>query len=267
VRREKVDFMSSAFDFTNKSVVVTGASRGIGYGVAEAFARHGAKVHILASGEGIFSAGEKLSSIEGYHVKSYQCDISRKDEVDNILSKIDQIDVLVNNAGLERPTPIASQDSGIIADFERIISINVLGTFYVSHAAIPKIPKGGSIIITSSIWGKTAVAEFSAYCASKHANIGFMRSLSKELGPAGIRVNAVCPGWVETEAAMKSLKWMSQKNQTTEKDLLKEIVDAQSIDGLMRPEDISQTYLFLASHYAANITGQAINVDRGEVLG
>jgi len=94
-----------------------------------------------------------------------------------------------------------------------------------------------------------------------------MRSLSKELGPAGIRVNAVCPGWVETEAAMKSLKWMSQKNQTTEKDLLKEIVDAQSIDGLMRPEDISQTYLFLASHYAANITGQAINVDRGEVLG
>ena len=202
--------MSSAFDFTNKSVVVTGASRGIGYGVAEAFARHGAEVHILASGEGIFSAGEKLSSKEDI-VKSYQCDISHKGEVDKIIGMIDRIDVLVNNAGLERPTPIASRDSVIIADFERIISINVLGTFYVSHAAIPKIPKGGSIIITSSIWGKTAVAEFSAYCASKHANIGFMRSLSKELGPAGIRVNAVCPGWVETETAMKSLKWMAKK--------------------------------------------------------
>ena len=259
--------MSSAFDFTNKSVVVTGASRGIGYGVAEAFARHGAEVHILASGEGIFSAGEKLSSKEGYRVKSYQCDISHKGEVDKILGMIDRIDVLVNNAGLERPTPIASRDSVIISDFERIISINVLGTFYVSHAAIPKIPKGGSIIITSSIWGKTAVAEFSAYCASKHANIGFMRSLSKELGPAGIRVNAVCPGWVETEAAMKSLKWMAKKNKATEETILKEIVDGQSIDGLMLPEDISQTYLFLASNHAANVNGQALNVDRGEVMG
>ena len=127
--------------------------------------------------------------------------------------------------------------------------------------------RGGSIIITSSIWGKTAVANFSAYCASKHANIGFMRSLSKELGPLGIRVNAVCPGWVETTAAMNSLNWMSTKFNLDKKDLLNDIISSQSLEGLMKPVDASQLYLYLASSFSSNITGQAINIDRGEVLG
>ena len=127
--------------------------------------------------------------------------------------------------------------------------------------------RGGSIIITSSIWGKTAVANFSAYCASKHANIGFMRSLSKELGPLGIRVNAVCPGWVETTTAMNSLNWMSTKFNLDKKDLLNDIISSQSLEGLMKPVDASQLYLYLASSFSSNITGQAINIDRGEVLG
>jgi 3-hydroxybutyrate dehydrogenase len=94
-----------------------------------------------------------------------------------------------------------------------------------------------------------------------------MRSLSKELGPEGIRVNAVCPGWVETEAAMKSLAWMSQKTKMAEPELLDEIVGSQSLSGLMQPSDVSQLYLYLASSLSSNITGQAINIDRGEVLG
>ena len=175
--------------------------------------------------------------------------------------------MLVNNAGLELPTPMTDPDLEVDRNFERIIEINVLGTFYVTRATIPKMSKGGSIIITSSIWGKTAVAEFSAYCASKHANIGFMRSLSKELGPLGIRVNAICPGWVETEAAMRSLAWMSAKTQTNETELLNEIMAAQSLPGLMQSSDVSQLYLYLASSLSSNITGQAINIDRGEVLG
>ena len=94
-----------------------------------------------------------------------------------------------------------------------------------------------------------------------------MRSISKELGPAGIRVNAVCPGWVETDAAMKSLAWMSEKTAIAEPELLNEIVSAQSLSGLMQPADVSQLYLYLASALSSNITGQAINIDRGEVLG
>ena len=254
-------------DFRNKSVVITGASRGIGFGVAEAFAGLGADLHLISSGKTIHEAGKKLSELTDVPIKTYQCDISDKHKVNEVLSQIETIDVLINNAGLERPTPINSPDPQLIDDFERIININVLGTFYVTRASVAKMSKGGSIIITSSIWGKTAVSEFSAYCSSKHANIGFMRSLSKELGPQGIRVNAVCPGWVETEAAMKSLAWMSQKTEMEESELLDEIVAAQSLTGLMQPSDVSQLYLYLASSLASNITGQAINVDRGEVLG
>ena len=254
-------------NFRNKSVVITGASRGIGFGVAEAFASLGADLHLISSGKTIHEAGKKLSELTDVPIKTYQCDISDKHKVNEVLSQIETIDVLINNAGLERPTQINSPDPQMIDDFERIININVLGTFYVTRASVAKMSKGGSIIITSSIWGKTAVSEFSAYCSSKHANIGFMRSLSKELGPQGIRVNAVCPGWVETEAAMKSLAWMSQKTEMEESELLDEIVAAQSLTGLMQPSDTSQLYLYLASSLASNITGQAINVDRGEVLG
>ena len=259
--------MAKEFDFNNKSVVITGASRGIGFGVAKAFSNYGACLHIISSGKGIHQAGKTLTEITGRKIKTYQCDISDKSKVADVISKIETIDILVNNAGLEMPTPIIDPNPKVIENFERIIGINVLGTFFVTRAAVPKMSSGGSIIITSSIWGKTAVAEFSAYCSSKHANIGFMRSLSKELGPAGIRVNAVCPGWVETEAAMKSLTWMSSKTKIKESVLLNQIVSAQSLPGLMQPSDVSQIYLYLASSFSSNITGQAINIDRGEVLG
>ncbi|MDH5556544.1 MAG: SDR family oxidoreductase, partial [Alphaproteobacteria bacterium] len=163
-------------------------------------------------------------------------------------------------------TPVLGADTETDETFRRIIDVNVMGTWYVTRAAVPRMGNGGRIIITSSIWGRTAVAEFGAYCASKHANLGFMRSLSKELGPKGITVNAVCPGWVRTDASMRTLKLTAEKEGWSETDMESEIVAAQSLAGLMEPEDMAGTYLFLASDAAANITGQAINADRGEVM-
>jgi 3-hydroxybutyrate dehydrogenase len=148
--------MMAELDFSNKSVVITGSSRGIGFGVAEAFASHGADLHLISSGKTIHEAGEKLTKIANNPVKAYQCDISDKHKVVEVLSEIETIDVLINNAGLERPTPINSPDPQLIDDFERIININVLGTFYVTRASVAKMSKGGSIIITSSIWGKNS---------------------------------------------------------------------------------------------------------------
>ena len=255
------------FNLENKTVLITGASRGIGFGIAEAFAKQKVDLFILSNENDIFEAQKKLSMLSKKKVKSFKCDISNKNNVKKIISEIDNLDILINNAGLEKPTPITDLDNQIDSNFERIIEINVLGTYYVTRYFLPKMSRGGSIIITSSIWGKIAVANFSAYCASKHANIGFMRSLSKELGPLGIRVNAVCPGWVETTAAMNSLNWMSTKFNLDKKDLLNDIISSQSIEGLMKPVDASQLYLYLASSFSSNITGQAINIDRGEVLG
>ena len=101
--------------------------------------------------------------------------------------------------------------------------------------------------------------------ASKHAIIGLTKTWAKELGPSGIRVNAICPGWVRTEASMRSLARMAERTGADETELLADIVGAQALPGLMEPADVAGPYLFLASGLAGNITGQTLGVDRGEV--
>ncbi len=256
----------SAFDFTGRRVLITGASRGIGLGVAEGFLGAGAEMTILSSGEAIETVAKELSEKHGRAVTGLICDITDREAVAATVGGLERIDVLVNNAGLELITPIDAEGREVEESFRRIIDINVMGTYYVTREALPKMHGGGRIIFTSSMWGKTAEAEFSAYCASKHANLGFMRSLAKELAPRGISVNAVCPGWVRTMASMRSLTAMAERQGRGEDDLLAEIVGAQAIGGLMEPEDMVATYLFLASAAADNITGQAVTVDRGELM-
>jgi 3-hydroxybutyrate dehydrogenase len=254
------------FDFSGRKVLVTGGSRGIGLGVAEGFLKSGADVTILASGNETTEVASKLSEKYGRSVAGLVCDITDRDAVASSVGGLERIDVLVNNAGLELITPIDAEGSEVEKTFRRIIDINVMGTYYVTREALPRMHDGGRIILTSSMWGKSAVAEFSAYCTSKHANIGFMRSLAHELAPRGISVNAVCPGWVRTVASMRSLHAMAERENRSEDDVLAEIVDAQAIGGLMEPEDMAATYLFLASDAADNITGQAWTVDRGELM-
>ncbi len=255
------------FDFSGKTVLVTGASRGIGLGVSRGFARAGANLHILATTELVNDRAVELEKENGASVTGHVCDIADRDRVWESVGGIGRLDVLVNNAGLERPTPILEPDPTVEEVFRRIIDVNVLGTYYVTRAAVPNMLPGAKIIVTSSIWGQTAVPGFSAYCSSKHANIGFMRALAQELGPQGINVNAICPGWVETDAAMNSLERMSREAGRDRDELLDEIVSAQAMGGLMKPDDMIGAYLFLASGAADNITGQTLNVDRGELMG
>jgi 3-hydroxybutyrate dehydrogenase len=254
------------FDFTGKRVLVTGASRGIGLGVARGFAQAGADLAILATGESIKTAAADLSEECGREVRPLICDITDRAAVAREVGGLGELDVLVNNAGLERITPILEPGDAVEATFRRIIEINVIGTYYVTREAVRSMPPGGRIVITASVWGRTAAADFSAYCSSKHANIGFMRSLADELGPRGINVNAVCPGWVRTDASMLSLSKIAAREKRREEDCLEEIISAQAFPGLMEPDDVASTYLFLASDQAANITGQTLNVDRGELM-
>jgi 3-hydroxybutyrate dehydrogenase len=254
------------FDFTGKRVLVTGASHGIGLAVAAAFARAGADLAILSSTRDIHDAAERIGSETGRPVRAEVCDIADRAAVRAAIAPLGALDVLVNNAGLELVTPMAEEGDEVEQTFVRIISINVIGTYYVTREALPLMRAGSSIVITSSIWGKTGAADFAGYVTSKHANIGFMRVLAKELGPKGIRVNAVCPGWVKTRAALRSLTQVSAKAEVSEDEMLGQILAAQALPGLMEPEDVASLYLFLASDHARNITGQAVNVDRGEVM-
>ena len=255
-----------SFDFHGKSILVTGASRGIGYAIAQQFCDAGAQLFIMAEGEDIFQAAETLSRTSRFPVKALKCDITDSLAVAGAVDKISHLNVLVNNAGLERITPVLEGDPQTVDTFKRIIDTNVMGTYHVTRHAVNKMSSGSCMILTCSIWSRTAVAEFSAYCSSKHANLGFLRSMAHELAPRGIRVNGVCPGWVKTQASMLSLEKMARRKGCDEKSLLDEIVGAQLLPGLMNPEDVAATYLFLASDAAANITGQTITVDRGEQM-
>lgn len=254
------------FDFTGRQVLVTGGNRGIGRGVAEGFLASGAELTILGIDDDVLAVAGEMSDQAQRAVRGIQCDIADLVSVQTLSSQFDQLDILINNAGLELITPIDDLNPEIDNTYRRIIEINVIGTFSVTRTLLPKMRAGGRIVNTASVWGKTAVAEFSAYCASKHAVIGLTRSLARELGARGITVNAVCPGWVKTEASMRSLHRMADRLDRDEEALLSEIISTQALPGLMQPPDMAATYMFLASPEACNITGQAWSVDRGELL-
>ncbi len=254
--------MRTSFDYSGARVLVTGAAGGIGRAVAEGFAAAGAELVIVDMDPGIRSVAEEIAG----NITAIECDIADGEAVHAALDSLGPIDVLVNNAGLERPTPLAGPDPETDEIFDRIIDVNIRGTRNVTRALLPAMQPGARIMLTASIWGRTAVPDFSAYVASKHAIIGLARTWAQELGPRGIRVNAICPGWVRTKQAMGSLARMSEAQKRSEQDLLAEVSDAQALAGVMDPADVAGLYLFLGSDAAANITGQAINIDRGEVM-
>ncbi|WP_299963461.1 SDR family oxidoreductase [uncultured Roseobacter sp.] len=258
--------MSPSYDFTGRHVVITGGNMGLGAGVARGFLAAGATLTVIGLEEDVADVAADWSQEFGRPVMGMTCDIAAP-EAPLMLNAIDRpIDVLINNAGLERITPIDDPGSEVDTMFRRITEINIIGTFTVIRTLLPHLRDGARIVNTASMWGKTAVAEFSAYCASKHAVIGLTRSLALELAPRGISVNAVCPGWVRTEASLRSLTAMATRNGRAEDDLLAEITGAQALPGLMTPQDMADIYLFLASAAARNITGQAWTVDRGELM-
>ena len=149
---------SLRFDFSGETVLVTGASRGIGQAVARGFAAAGAEVYMLATGPGIEAAAATIAAETGATCHPLSCDITDAAAVRSALASIGRLDVLVNNAGLERITPLTDPDPEVEETFRRIIDINVNGTFLVTRHALPKMQPGGRIILTASIWSRTAVA-------------------------------------------------------------------------------------------------------------
>lgn len=248
-------------DLTGRRVLVTGASRGIGFGVAQAFARARADLVVLADDAGITEAAAALGA------QAIRCDVTDAEAVAAMAGAVGRLDVLVNNAGMELPTPLGDPDPEVMAVFERVLEVNVSGMYRVTRALAPVLIDGGAIINTASVWSKHAPALFSAYAASKHAVLGLTRVWARELGPRGIRVNCVCPGWVATGPALNSLAAVAADQGRPEVEVRAEIEAGQDLPGLMEPADVAGAYLFLASDLAASITGQSLVVDRGEHQG
>ena len=249
--------------------MITGAGSGIGKGLSAAFAAQGARLALVdRDGPQLHKTVNELEAKA--NIRAYVCDLSSDQEVlqlkADVQADFSALHALVNNAGAEYPTPIDSDETEAMARWAELLNNNVTTMMRVTRGLLPLMPRNASVINQSSIWGLIGIAGFSAYVASKHAVVGLTRSLAWELAPRGIRVNAVCPGWIKTDAAMRSLSHMALKMGRSEDAVLKDILAAQAMPVLLELADIAGVYLFLASADSAALTGQSLVASRGEVM-
>jgi NAD(P)-dependent dehydrogenase (short-subunit alcohol dehydrogenase family) len=238
-------------DLAGKVVVITGGANGIGAAMVRAFSSQGAHVHFCDRDA---AAGRELErSTERARFRA--CDLKDEGAVRQWLQEIGQahgnIQALLNNAAIDPRIAFGEMTTG---QWDDLFAINLRSVFWCSQAALPFLGKGSSVINFSSITWHLGPAEMSAYVASKAAVQGFTRSLARELGPRGIRINTLSPGWTMTERQLKEYV-----DEPTKEFIRK----SQCIPDLVTPEEIAGVALFLASNASAPITGQELLADRG----
>jgi NAD(P)-dependent dehydrogenase (short-subunit alcohol dehydrogenase family) len=232
-----------------KHVVVTGAGTGIGRAIAQRLAAEGAQLTLLARDE-----ARLRDVVPGATTRA--CDIRDREQV---LAAIDgPLDALVANAGIGGPN-----ESGFGDRFDDIVQTNLFGTYWCARAAEPHLPDGGRIVVTSSILARIGVPGYTAYCASKAGLLGLVRSLAAELAPRRIQVNAICPGWVNTDMAWQGLDAFEGMNRDQAYELAMREVPLRRMS---EPEEIAGTVAWLLSGDAVGVTGQAIDHNNGAFM-
>ncbi len=271
-------------EINGSAVIVTGAARGIGRGIAEAYAQAGAKViaadlgslasrleadwhYSLAARDELERTASEIRGRGGI-CTAIEVDVSERASCQNLVAKSVEayggLDILVNNAGIIQTGPIVDFAE---ADWERIFAVNVKGIFLLSQAALPHLVANGGVIINiASVAGKRGFAHMGAYCASKFAAIGLTQSMAAELAQFSIRVNAVCPGNVDTsmwfDHLSKSAMRQRQYGTNTVDDTFTAVIrDSVPLGREQAPADIAEAALYLTR--AENVTGVSLSVSGG----
>ena len=255
----------------DKRALITGGGRGIGRAIAFAFAREGARVCVAA--RTVRQLEEVASEIEsecGTKVAIAACDVADAARVASAFAGVAAefgggVDILVNNAGVAESAPLVRTSDEL---WQRHLAVNLTGTFLCTRAALPAmLERGwGRVINIASIAGKTGAPYISAYTASKHGVLGLTRSLALEVATRGVTVNAICPGYVETEMAEQAIHNISDKTGKSEAEARDVLNRMSPQNRLVTAEEVAALALLLASHEGRGINGQAINVDGGSVL-
>ena len=240
----------------NKTAIITGATRGIGRGIAQTFARNGCNVAFTfsSSAEAAQSLEKELNKL-GVKAKSYQSNAAdfgeAKTLVNNVLEEFDSVDILVNNAGITKDNLLMRISE---EDFDQVIEVNLKSVFNITKAIQRTFlkQKSGSLIHMSSVVGIKGNAGQSNYAASKAGIIGFSKAIALELGSRNIRSNVIAPGFIETE--------MTEK---LSEDVIQKWRDGIPLKRWGAPEDVANACVFLASDLSNYITGQVLQVDGG----
>lgn len=248
---------------------VTGASRGIGRACAEALAAAGAKVALTArSLEDLLAVAEGIRAAGG-EALPLALDVTDRQAIEACASRIagalGPVSVVVNNAGLAKSAP---QHLTSYEDLERLMAVNYVAPFWVIRSALPAMleRRHGRIVNIASTAGRTGHRYTAAYTASKHALVGLTRALAVEVARKGVTVNAVCPGWTETDLLADAVENIRRATGRAREEAAEELAGMNPMRRLMRPEEIARAVVFLADPAAGGITGQLLGVDGGEVI-
>jgi len=255
----------------DKIALITGGGRGIGRAIAFAFAREGARVCVVARTEDeIARVAAEIKRECGVETMHGVCDVARGDDVARVCAQVADTfgracDILVNNAGIAESVPFVKTNDEF---WQRHLAVNLHGTFYCMRAALPAmLERGwGRIINVASVAGKTGAPYIAAYVASKHGVLGLTRSVALEVATKGVTVNAICPGYVDTDMTTRALERIEAKTGRSATDALEAIKRMNPQQRLVMPEEVAAVALLLASDEGRGINGQAINVDGGTVL-
>ena len=245
----------------DKVAVVTGGSRGIGRAAIECFAKLGSHVVVnFLSNESAAAEAVRAAEASGVNAIAVKADISVLDQaallIEKTMDRFGKIDFLVCNAGIWEGGSIDEMSEQV---WDRMIDLNLKGTWTVCHAAVPHMKKQsfGRIVIVSSTAGQRGEANVSNYAASKGGQISFTKSLAAELGPFGINVNSVAPGWVDTDMCADVF---------SDPHFKKSIEDSIPLGRVAAAEDIGWPIVFLCTEWARHINGEILNVNGGSVL-
>jgi 3-hydroxybutyrate dehydrogenase len=249
------------------TILVTGGGRGIGRAIALSFAAPGRTVAILSRTRAELDETAEAISARGGRPIALPADVADERAVaaafDTLRTLVPALDVVVNNAGAGGGQRIDETD---LASWRRVIDTNLWGTFLVTRQAVGMLADGGRVINMSSVLGRFGVAGYTAYCASKHALIGFTRALALELVDRRITVNALCPGWVDTKMSVEGMELGAAATGLTFEQFRKQALDAVPIGRIIQPDEVAHLVKFLASPEAAAITGQTYNICGGQTM-
>ena len=248
--------------FTGKVAFVTGAANGIGRAAALAFAREGVSVVVADLLEQGNQATARMIEQADGHALAIQCDVSRPDDVEGALQKsietFGRLDFAFNNAGVEQPITAAAYITE--GEWDRIVRVNLRSVFLCMKYEIPLMRKQGSgvIVNTSSGAGIRGIAGQAAYCAAKHGVIGLTKAAALDYAASHIRVNAVCPGIIDTPMMDRFTDGTAQGRER--------VIAQEPVGRMGKPEEIAEAVLWLCSNRAAFVVGHALIIDGGQTV-
>jgi 3-hydroxybutyrate dehydrogenase len=251
-----------------RTAVITGGGRGVGAAVAARLARAGARVIVSARTAAQLEQVAGALRAEGHDVHGVPCDVAEPASVDRLaasaMERLGHVDILVNNAG----TAIAAAvHKTTVDDWNRILAVNATGAFLCLRALLPGMleRRWGRVVNVASIAGLTADRYMGAYAASKHALVGLTRAAAAEAAPHGVTVNAVCPGYLDTEMTQETIARIVRTTGRTETQALEAILKTTPQRRLIAADEVAEAVAYLCTDAARGVNGETLVIDGGEL--